>query len=166
MKEGEMQYKILSIPSTGDVDMEEALNRFLRGRRVVSVKKELVVQEGSSDWCFCIEYIDSPASTSSTSSQKRPKVDYKAILSEEEFALFAKLRDVRKELAAKEAVPVYAVCTNQQLAEMAKGRVSRLADLKKIEGFGEAKAEKYGQALLGALDVSGEEQNETSGAAD
>ena len=46
---------------------------------------------------------------------------------------------------------MYAVCTNEQLAEMAKARAATLADLKKIDGFGDAKAEKYGEAFLAAI---------------
>ena len=46
----------------------------------------------------------------------RPRVDYKEILSADEFAVFVRLREVRKQLAATEAIPVYAVCTNEQLA--------------------------------------------------
>lgn len=64
---------------------------------------------------------------------------------------FVRLREARKQLAAKEAIPVYAVCTNEQLAEMAKSRAASLAELKQIDGFGEAKAAKYGEAFLEAI---------------
>lgn len=85
-------------------------------------------------------------------SAPRNRVDYKEILSPEDFELFAKLRELRKELAAEEAVPVYAVCTNEQLAEIAKQKPETVADLKKIDGLGKAKMEKYGERLAAAVD--------------
>ncbi len=156
-----MQFKILAIPATGDHESEEELNRFLRGHRIVSVRQELVCEDPPR-WCFCMEYLDGGGSGSSKGKGK-PRVDYKEVLSEEDFAVFARLRDVRKELAAAEAVPVYAVCTNEQLAEMAKGRAASLTDLKKIDGFGDAKADKYGEALLVALGATGEAVHATGG---
>lgn len=84
-------------------------------------------------------------------SGKSRRVDYKEVLSEEDFALFAKLREERKKLAAAEAVPVYAVCINEQMAEMAKNKPLTAAALKEINGFGEAKAGKYGEAFLNGL---------------
>jgi superfamily II DNA helicase RecQ len=51
-------------------------------------------------------------------------------------------------VAEKEGVPVYVVFTNEQLAEMVKKKVSSKAALKEIEGVGEARVEKYGDAVL------------------
>ena len=78
-------------------------------------------------------------------------MDYKEILSAEDFADLCPPAGSPQELAGTEAIPVYAVCTNEQLAEMAKSRAATLADLKKIDGFGDAKAEKYGETFLLAI---------------
>ncbi len=145
-----MQFKLFSIPATGDAEVEEELNRFLRSHRAVSVEKELVQGGHTTFWCFCVEYLlNSPIPEGKGGG--RPRVDYKEVLSAEDFAVFARLRDARKQLAAAEAIPVYAVCTNEQLAEMAKGHAATMADLKKIDGFGDAKAEKFGAAFLAAI---------------
>jgi superfamily II DNA helicase RecQ len=144
-----MQFKLFTIPATGDNEAEEELNRFLRSQRAVSVQKELVQGCHTAYWCFCVEYL--PGISPEGKGGGRQRVDYKEILSAEDFAIFVRLRDVRKELAGKEAIPVYAVCTNEQLAEMAKGRGVALADLKKIDGFGDAKAAKYGETFLLAI---------------
>ncbi len=145
-----MQFKLFSIPATGDAGAEEELNRFLRSHRAISVEKELINNGGTPCWCFCVEYLlNSPLPEVKVSG--RPRVDYKEVLSADDFAVFARLRDARKQLAAAEAIPVYAVCTNEQLAEMAKGHAAAMADLKKIDGFGDAKAEKFGAAFLAAI---------------
>ena len=153
-----MQFKILAIPATGDHEAEEELNRFLRSHRAVSVQRELVQNDSGGFWCFCIEYLlGSPPSAEKGGGRRR--VDYKEVLSEEDFGLFAQLRDVRKQVAASEAIPVYAVCTNEHLAEMAKARPTSPSDLKKIDGFGEAKAEKYGEILLRTIEMAAPRQS-------
>ena len=78
-------------------------------------------------WCFCVEHLLGPTGSDS-SNRGRNWVDYKTVLSEEDFAVFVKLRDLRKEIPAEQAIPVYAVCTNEQLAEMAKTRCATAAD--------------------------------------
>ncbi len=80
-----------------------------------------------------------------------PKVDYKEVLSAEDFAVFSKLRDLRKALAEKEAIPAYSIFTNEQLAAMVTGKVESQAALAKIEGIGAARIEKYGAAFLTVL---------------
>ena len=52
-----MQFKLFSIPATGDTEAEEELNRFLRSHRAVSVQKELVQGGHTAYWCFCVEYL-------------------------------------------------------------------------------------------------------------
>ena len=76
------------------------------------------------------------------------KIDYKEILSEKDFSLFSKLREARKKLAEENGLPVYAVCTNEQLAEIAKRRPKNLGDFMQIEGIGQGKADKYALTLL------------------
>lgn len=78
----------------------------------------------------------------------RERVDYKEVLSPDDFALFARLRDWRKAAAEKEGVPVYAVLTNGQLAAIATKRPGTAAQLREVEGVGEAKAGRYGEAVL------------------
>ena len=164
-----MQFRVFSVAATGDLDAEEEFNCFLRSHRVVSVQKQLVVEDGTAYWCFCVEFLLGPKPTE-RGSKKRLRVDYKEVLSEEDFAVFARLRDARKDLAAEEAVPVYAVCTNEQLAEMARRRAATMGDLKNIDGFGDAKADKYGESLLAAMRDSsqpdGEKSDETDRQAD
>ena len=67
------------------------------------------------------------------------------------FTVFARLRELRKDLANKEGVPVYAVFTNEQLAEIARRRASCLSHLKDIDGIGDSRAGKYGQAVISVM---------------
>lgn len=90
-----------------------------------------------------------PAATPRTA--KRPRIDYREILSTDEFARFAKLRDLRRQLAEADGVPVYNVLNNAQLATIARTVPQTKTELGKTEGLGSAKLERYGDALLGLL---------------
>ena len=78
-------------------------------------------------------------------------VDYKEVLSPEDFVIFARLRETRKELAKTEQVPAYAIFTNEQLAEMARVRPVSKNGLAKIVGVGESRIQKYGTRFLKIL---------------
>jgi len=148
-----MQMSFYAIPARGDAGLLEELNRFLRSHRVLTVHREFVAQGDNSFWALSVEYMEGPASpTPETASRGgKQRVDYKEILSPEDFALFAKLRDWRKTTAEQEGIPVYAVLTNEQLAAIAtKGPDSSTA-LRNIEGIGEGKAGKYGEGVLAVV---------------
>ena len=81
----------------------------------------------------------------------RNRIDYKTILSSDEFTIFSQLRELRKELSQQEGVPVFALFSNEQLAQMVQRRCSSKADLLGIEGIGEAKVEKYSEKLIATL---------------
>ncbi len=151
-----MQYRFFDIPAADAEQAEQDLNRFVRGHRVVSVQRELVREAGGAYWALCVEYLEGAGGSGAGKAGGRPRVDYKEVLSEEDFALYSRLRERRRELAEKEAVPVYAVCTNEQLAEMVKRRAAGAAGLREIDGFGEAKAAKYGASFLEILAPAGE----------
>ena len=105
-----LQYASFLLPLHADSGEQDELNRFLRGRRVVQTRKELVATEGASCWAILVEYLDSPEKNSGE--QQKGKVDYKEILNAADFSLFSKLRETRKKLAEENGLPVYAVCTN------------------------------------------------------
>ena len=90
----------------------------------------------------------SSATSATGAVRARNKVDYRERLSPEDFAVFARLREVRKEIAQADAVPVYAIFTNEQLAQMVQARATTKAALEKIAGVGDARIEKYGPRVL------------------
>jgi len=142
-----LQYASFLLPFHAGSAEQDELNRFLRGHRIVQTRKEPVDSEGASGWAVLVEYLDSPEK-SADGQQPRSKVDYKEILNAADFSLFSKLREVRKKLAEENGLPVYAVCTNEQLAEIAKRRPANMTECMQIEGIGQGKADKYVPALL------------------
>jgi len=78
-------------------------------------------------------------------------VDYKDVLSPEDFAVFAKLREWRKKTADAEAVPVYTIFNNEQLAKIVEKKIITKKALQEIEGVGEARVKKYGDAVISIM---------------
>ena len=131
---------------------EQELNGFLSSHKVVSIERKLIDQGVNSFWAICVDYLSHPPGDGiSKSNLSRSRVDYKAILPPEEFTVFSQLREMRKELAQSEAVPVYALFTNEQLAQMVQRRCRSKSDLAQIEGIGESKIDKYAERLLPLL---------------
>ncbi len=149
-----MSFKFFTVPIQDDGTAEAELNGFLRSHRVLSVDRRWVDQGAASFWSFCIDYLEhstgSPGSARAGSAP-RGKVDYKDVLNAEEFAVFARLREVRKQISAAEAVPVYTIFTNEQLAQMVQAKAADRAALEKIAGVGDARIEKYGAKMLEVL---------------
>lgn len=115
-----MPFKFFTVPIHDSGQAEAEMNGFLRSHKVLSVDRRWVEQGSSSFWSFCVDYLESGSGGDGRSVGQRGKVDYKEVLSAEDFAVFGRLREVRKEIAAAEAVPVYTIFTNEQLAQMVK----------------------------------------------
>ena len=125
-----MAYRVFTIPIRDARTAEQELNGFLGSHRVLSVDLRWVDRGEDSFWVFCVDYLEThgPSAPTIREGQPRNKVDYREQLSPEDFAIFARLRDLRKQMAQAEAVPVYAVFTNDQLARMVKARATRVGD--------------------------------------
>lgn len=151
-----MQMAFFAVPARGDNGLQESLNAFLRSHRVLTVHREFVEQGTNSFWALSVEYLEgASASTSGSSGSRKTRVDYKEVLPPADFAVFAKLREWRKIAAEREGIPVYAVLTNDQLAAVATKRPKSTAQLREVEGLGEAKAIKYGEGVLAVLRQAG-----------
>ncbi len=142
-----MQIALFST-APGDSPALDELNRFLRGHRVLTIDRQWT----GAAWVFCVTY---QPPVGAAGREPPAKIDYKAVLTPEDFAVFAKLREVRKALAEKESLPAYAVLTNEQLAEIARARCATAGALEKIDGVGTARVAKYGAAILAAVAVPG-----------
>jgi superfamily II DNA helicase RecQ len=140
--------RFFNVPVAGGDEAAEEVNRFLGAHRIVAIDRQFVHDGPNSAWALCITYVQS---STRPPSGKRGKIDYREVLSEPDFALFAKVRALRKTLADREGVPAYALFTNEQLAEMVQRRVRTAAELREIDGVGEARVEKYGKDFLAIL---------------
>jgi len=131
----------------GEEESQE-LNRFLATNRVLVVERHFVSDGSSSAWAICVSYLDR---SGRPAPELGKRVDYREVLSESDFAIYAKLRSLRKSMAEKDGLPAYTLFTNEQLAAMVQQRVTSLRALEEIQGIGPARVKKYGAAFLEIL---------------
>ena len=118
-----MSLKFFVVPVQDSIASEDELNGFLASHKILSIDRQLVDQGVNSFWAICIDYLTGKrVETGQNPNLSRNRVDYKSILRAEEFEVFSRLRQLRKEMAQVEAVPVYALFTNEQLAQMVQRR--------------------------------------------
>lgn len=152
-----MQIKLFTIAIGDEGAQQDELNAFLRGHKVLDVENRLVQNERGAYWCFCVRYIDGSVASSQSAGnrnlQYREKVDYKNVLDEATFRVFARYREIRKQLATDDAVPAFAVFTDEELSELAKLPELTAKTMQTIKGIGEKKAEKYAARFLELLNT-------------
>ncbi len=147
-----MQYKIYTIPVIEGESETEELNKLLRANKIVKVDKELVTIGDNVFWTFCVQYLLPPLST--PVGEKKERIDYRNVLDEQTFAVFAALRQCRKAIAEEDAVPAFAVFIDAELAEIAKLEEITEKGIASINGIGKQRAEKFGRRII-------EKMNET-----
>jgi superfamily II DNA helicase RecQ len=156
-----MQVQIFSIQAIDNSEDLQKFNAFLRGHKIIDIEKQFVNNGSESFWSFCLRYVESPPNNNTNfSNNRKEKIDYKEILDEATFLTFSKLREIRKTIALADAVPAYAVFTDQELSEIAKLSEVTISSIQSINGIGQKKAEKYASQIQNMLQ---NEINETSG---
>lgn len=159
-----MPYRTFLIPVHWPRDAESELNAFLASHQIVEIERRWNDQGGQSSWCFCVEYLEyRKAAPAPVGAAARQRTDYKERLSPDDFRAYCQLKDWRRDLAVVNAVPPYMVFTNEQLAKIAELRPTSKADLEKIAGVGDARIEKFGDAVLAILSKMGAEPDASSG---
>jgi superfamily II DNA helicase RecQ len=144
-----VKYRFFYIPARDPERAADELNECLARERVVAVHREFVASGGDSFWAVAVEILDGQAAPRpSPAATKGKRIDYRDVLSEADFAVFKRLREWRKQVAAAEGVPVYTVFTNEQLAAIVTTRPTSLTALGKLAGIGDRRVEKYGEAVL------------------
>ena len=146
-----MQIKIFTVPIGDSGAATEELNRFLRSQKVLEVEKHFMHNEQGASWCFCVKYLESQPSFSAVSGSKSGKTDYKMLLDEPTFAIFSKLREARKKISVEEALPAFAIFTDEELVNIAQLSEHSAAAMRGIKGIGDKKIERYAERLLSVL---------------
>lgn len=152
-----MSLTFFTIPVAATSEPEAELNQFLNQNKIVSVEKNFVADGGNSFWAICVCSVpDMGSLAKSGTNKKRKSIDYREVLPPEEFAVFAELRKLRKQVSDAEGIPAYAVFTNAQLAKIVTDNIQHKTDLAAIEGVGQARVSKYGSQFLDCLKKAGE----------
>lgn len=144
-----MRFHVFTIEVRDPGPGQDALNAFCAQHRVADVEKRFVDQGSHSYWTFCVATLDGEDSSRPPAERKR--IDYRELLNEADFAVYAELRGLRRSLAEHEGVPQFALFTNEQLAAMVTRRVTTATALGEIEGVGKARIDKYARHFVPLL---------------
>ncbi|MCL2193731.1 MAG: DNA helicase RecQ [Treponema sp.] len=71
--------------------------------------------------------------------------------------LFEKLRNLRRDIAARESVPAYIVFSDATLRDMSRKKPVSLIQFSDVKGVGSAKLEKYGEAFIEVINRNARE---------
>lgn len=74
-------------------------------------------------------------------------------------ALYYQLKKIRDGICSKKNIPIYYVASSKTLEEMTTYLPQTLEELKLVSGFGDAKAENYGQQFLEVIQQYAQERN-------
>jgi superfamily II DNA helicase RecQ len=145
-----MQIRIFTIPSADSGSLQSEMNAFLSAHRVLEIEQKFFQNDNGGYWSFCVRYIDGGGGTGAPyqGGYSGKKVDYREVLSERDFAVFSKLRAIRKELAAADGSPAYVVFTDEELAAIARMPDITEKAVLEVHGIGEKKLARYGKALI------------------
>lgn len=134
------------MPVFDDSEIVEELNRFLRSHRVLEESHELVTTKNGAYLHFCVKYL--PSMSSKEQFRGKIKVNYQEVLSKEDFQKFLDLKKIRKNLADINALPAYAIFTDQELADISKLERLSEEEMAKIPGIGKSKVSNYAQIMI------------------
>ena len=165
-----MKIQFFSVNALEPAEDQALIDDFCARHRIVNIDKTLLQDGQFPYWTVSITYLEPSASLKRSPHpvNKRAQIDYQLFFDKpEDFAIYAKLRTLRKEISDAEKVPAFALFTNAQLAAMVTEKVSTKKQLATLEGIGEAKLAKYGKAFLTVLKAefpppAPEHKNETN----
>lgn len=148
-----MKIHFFSVNALEPAEDQVAIDDFCSRHRVVAIDKKLLENVQIPYWAVSVTYLEASASLKKSEYpvNKKSQIDYQVVLKPSDFALYTKLRTLRKEISDSEKVPAFALFTNAQLADMVTSKVTTRRALGKIDGIGEAKLEKYAEPFLGVL---------------
>ncbi|MEM7201930.1 MAG: HRDC domain-containing protein [Planctomycetota bacterium] len=144
-----MRFAFFAVPVQAPEGAAAELNEFLASHRVLQVERSFTGAGVAGVWVFCVSYTE--AADRAASVRRKNKIDYREELSGPDFAVYARLRELRKELSEQEGVPPYALFTNEQLAMLVTRRVRSEAAMGSIPGIGPSRLKKYGAPFLSLL---------------
>lgn len=137
-----MELRIFTLPfdeiSEGFPD--EIVTQFCHNKKVHSIQPKFFEQEGRPFWSVAVQF--------ETVLRGEEKI---RALDQEQQLLYQRLREWRKEHAAKTGIPVYLVATNSHFLQMVQLKCRTLESFKQVQGFGKKRVDKYGRFIVNII---------------
>ena len=158
-------FKIHLADETRNSD-EAKLNKFLES---IAVRQTFASIVGDDYWSVLVFYEDistaaqiqiennfpvqsaPPVKQSAKSVEAEKPAPEPLVLTPEQENKFNLLKQWRNERANEDGLPPYMIAQNESLMQIAAARVETIEDFLGIKGFGEKRAQKYGEEILNIL---------------
>ena len=128
---------------------DSTLRDFLKDCELVSIRDHFFIRNEMPYLTLVIQYFPIRQELNPKMAPQGSRDEaWRETLTESDLGLFNLLREWRSKSSRKEGVPPYVIFTNRQLAQVVKLRPQSLSELLKVDGFGKAKADKYGSEVL------------------
>jgi hypothetical protein len=126
-----MKNKFFKIPVSNPDSTEKELNNFCSTRSINHVERHFVPDGENSFWAIAVTYTDQDLK-GLPKDKRSTRIDYKEILSSDDFNIYAQLRDLRADISKEEGVPLYAIFSNAVLVVIFLTAISEICSLLKI----------------------------------
>ncbi len=133
-----MQLRIFTLPFDEETEgfPDEIITEFCLNKKVLGMEAHFFLREGKPYWSVAVHY-----------ELVLPETDKLRELDDSQKLLFQRLKEWRKETAAKEGLPAYLLATNAQLIQMIRLQCRTLESFKNVKGFGKQRVQKYGKRI-------------------
>jgi superfamily II DNA helicase RecQ len=156
-----VQIKMWTLPFLADAGVFDTrpLEAFVNDRCVFDCQFHVVTAEGRP-YIVCMviaEPLDDPdeeienAAVNGRAARREAAAHLVAGLSEDDRALYDRMRGWRAGRAVLASVPPYRILTNRELAALVRTRPGDLGALQACTGLGEQRLERFGAEILSAL---------------
>ena len=147
-----MQIRILTLRYTDGLQgfPDQAVREAAAGREILEVRDHFFVHGNVPHIALVLSLSDQPAGARPVFKKAGPAAGAapSADLPEARQKFYRDLRDWRNERAKKDGVPSYVIMRNNLLAEICRRLPQSIANLREIDGIGEATCTKYGRDIL------------------
>lgn len=151
-----MQVRVITLRNSDGLQgfSEDALRKATFGRQVLSVEKEFFFHGGVPHLLLLLTLADAEDAVQSNGLRRlgSDRPDPAEKLPEDRKGVYAALRTWRNDLAKAQGRPAYTIARNGQLAELVLRAPKTIAEIKEIEGCGEAFCKMYGKEILKMLE--------------
>ena len=143
-----MKVKVFTIRLTSEkmVSDQKVLNDFLETVKFVKSATHFVEAQDVSYWSVMVHFED----LYETKKNEDPK---EAKLNAKQLEVFQTLKQWSAEKAEKMKMANFMVCHNSELIDIAYNQPKSIDELRLIKGFGNRKAEKYGDDIISVLNA-------------
>jgi ATP-dependent DNA helicase RecQ len=154
-----MQIKVITLrfDAVREAFDDGPLQEFARDKEVLSADNHFFIKNETPYLAVVVNFktaavaVSAPAGATAKTGKKAKDESWRELLRDEDMPLYNTLRKWRSERSKREGIPPYIICNNKELAEVVRARPTTPGALGRVEGFGKAKLERYGEDLLALL---------------